>query len=291
MQLGKSLGFKPYSADDVDEPTIPLPRTIDTSVLSSVDQIDVIWFNEFNFPKYAFEIEYTSGVDRGIQRLFQLRHYQDCKLFIVVQKQGQNMDAYKKRFNKLVESDPYNQIPDRFSLITDSDIRKMKKKALELDRLRSRILEWELHEDVARLIPNTHEVEEEIEEVPSWVSKGKANWSRHFTTQRRYARDLFSKLGEKLMKSSLKLDARILKWHISIYKGGTMVAVVYPRKDKLIFLLKGVEDRYSEAGLETVEKPDTDYIIISATKYLLVKSEKDFDGIIRLLKIAVESLK
>lgn len=275
----------------MDEPTIPLPRTIDTSVLSSVDQIDVIWFSEFNFPKYAFEIEYTSGVDRGIQRLFQLRHYQDCKLFIVVQKQGPNTDAFRKRFDKLVESDPYNQIPDRFSLITDSDIQGMRKKALELDRLRSQILEWELHKDIAKLIPGIREVEEEIEEVPSWVSKGKANWSRHFTTQRRYARDLFSKLGVRLMESLPELDIRIQKWHISIYRGGTMAAVVYPRKDKLIFLLKGVEDRYSEVGLETVEKPDTDYIIMSATKYLLVKSEKDFDGIIRLLKIAVESLK
>ncbi len=65
IQLGKRLGFKVFSANYVDEPTIPLPKTIDSSVLSSVDQIDVIWFNEYNFPKYAFEIEYTTGVDGG----------------------------------------------------------------------------------------------------------------------------------------------------------------------------------------------------------------------------------
>ena len=53
IQLGKSLGFRVYSSDDVGEPTIQLPKTIDLSVLSSADQIDIIWFTEYNFPKYA----------------------------------------------------------------------------------------------------------------------------------------------------------------------------------------------------------------------------------------------
>lgn len=288
IQLGKSLGFRQYSADDVDEPTIQLPKTIDTSILSSVDQIDVIWFNEYNFPKYAFEIEYTTGVDRGIQRLYQLRHYRDCKLFVVIQKEGANSLHYQNRFDKLIESDPYYTISDRFSLITDVDVSNLLKKALALDKLKYNILEWDLHEDILGLVSGVSE-EEGREEVPDWVSVGKANWGKHFTPQRKHAKDLFIKLIEKIQQSPLDLEVRLLKWHISLYRGGNMVAVIYLRKEKLVFLIKNIEEHYGDTNLETVDKPETDYIIKSATKYLFVKTEQDIDDLIRLLQIAAAS--
>ena len=289
IQLGKSLGFRVYSSDDVGDPTIQLPRTIDLSVLSSADQIDVIWFNECNFPKYAFEIEYSTGVDRGMQRLYQLRHYLDCKFFVVVQKASDISASYSNRFYKLKESDPYYTISDRFYLIADEDISKLRKKALELDKLKYNILEWELHPDVLQLVVGEEEAQEVAEEVPEWVSVGKGNWGRHFTIQRKYGKELFVALVERLRDSELNLEVRIHKWHISLYRGGKMVSVIYPRKASLVFLIKNVEEHYEETTLETVEKPETDYIIKSATRYLILRSKDQIEEAARLLSIATAS--
>ena len=289
IQLGKSLGFRVYSSDDVGEPTVQLPKTIDLSVLSSADQIDVIWFNEFNFPKYAFEIEYTTGVDRGMQRLYQLRHYLDCKFFVVIQKTGETSTSYSNRFHKLKESDPYHTASDRFYLITDEDISKLRRKALELDKLKYDILEWELHPDVLQLVVGAEEAEEVAEEVPEWVSVGKGNWSRHFTIQRKHGKELFVALGERIRESALTLEVRIHKWHISLYSGGKMVAVIYPRKASLVFLIKNIEGYYAETSLEMVEKPETDYIIQSATRYLILRSKDQIEEAVRLLSIATTS--
>jgi hypothetical protein len=65
-----------------------------------------------------------------------------------------------------------------------------------------------------------------------------------------------------------------------------MIAVIYPRKDKLVFLIKNIESHYSDYNLETTGKPDTDYIIKSATKYVLVKNLDDVEKAIGLLQIA-----
>jgi hypothetical protein len=43
---------------------------------------------------------------------------------------------------------------------------------------------------------------------------------------------------------------------------------------------------YSDYNLETTGKPDTDYIIKSATKYVLVKNLDDVEKAIGLLQIA-----
>lgn len=283
--IGKSFGFRVYASHDVGEATIQLPRTIDTTVLSSVDQIDVVWFDNHNFPKYAFEIEYTSGVDRGMHRLFQLRHYLDCKLFVVIEERGANTTAYRNKFDKLKESDPYVQITDRFSLLTNTNVNALLKKALELDRLKYNFLEWDLNEDIVKLVSKEVEVEGR---VPSWVAQGEANWGRHFTSRKEYARSLFVSFVEKmLLPSDLGLEVRILKWHISVYKGTDLKAVVNPRKDKLIFQMKNIEDQYDGVNVEMVDKTPTDYIIPSATKYLFLKSEDDFDDFMKLLRIAV----
>ena len=289
IQLGKSLGFRVYSSDDVGEPTVQLPKTIDLSVLSSADQIDVIWFNEFNFPKYAFEIEYSTGVDRGMQRLYQLRHYLDCKFFVVIQKNGETPASYANRFHKLKESDPYHTVSDRFYLITDEDTGKLVRKAVEFDKLKYHILEWELHPDVLQLVVGVEEAEEVAEEVPEWVSIGKGNWSRHFTIQRKYGKELFVALIQSVRESGLDLEVRIHKWHISLYSGAGMLAVIYPRKASLVFLIKNVEEQYAGTTLETVEKPETDYIIQSATRYLILTSRDKIGEAVRLLRIATTS--
>ncbi len=286
IQLGKSLGFNVYSSDDVGEPIIQLPKTIDLSVLSSVDQIDVIWFDGYNFPKYAFEIEYSTGVDRGMQRLYQLRHYRDCKFFVVIQKEGEISASYSNRFYKLKESDPYYTMSDRFYLVTDEDISRLRKRALDLDRLKYALLEWELHPDVFQLVVGAEEAEEVAQEVPEWVAVGKGNWSRHFTVQKKYGKELFIALVERIRELALNLEVRIQKWHISLYSGGKMVAVVYPRKSSLVFLMKNVEEYYGETTLETVEKPQTDYIIASATRYIILQSKDQVEEAVKLLGVA-----
>jgi len=288
IRLGKSLGYRVYSSDQVDENVVALPKTIDLSVLSSVNQIDVIWFDAYNFPKYAFEVEFSTGVDNGMQRLYQLRHYNDCRLLIVVEREGENSQAFANRFKKLKESDPYYTIADRFSLADSEDVTGLLKKALELDRMKHRLLAMELHPDIEALVVGRAQAEETADEVPNWVAVGKGNWSRHFTVQRRQGRDIFTKLVQKSIEAGLGLEVRINKYHVSLYSGGKMVAVIYPRRDYLVSLIKNIESEYDTTTLSHAPKPETDYIIQSATQYVMVNSLNDVDEAVRLLAIAAK---
>ncbi len=219
-----------------------------------------------------------------MQRLYQLRHYLDCKLFVVIEE----THAYTNKFTKLKESDPYHMISERFTLVKHADISKLCNKALELDTLKSRILDWELPPDIMLQVEGATEEEEKVEgEVPEWVSFGKGNWSRQFTVKKKVSRDLFIALVEKIKESKLNIEVRIQKWHISLYNSsGKLAAVVYARKEYLVFLMKNVEDQYSQTTLETVEKPATDYIIQSATRYLLLRSKDKIGELVKLLSIA-----
>ena len=67
----------------------------------------------------------------------------------------------------------------------------------KLDTLKNDILEWEPHKDLQGLISLEAAKIEKLEEVPEWVVAGKANWGRHFTTQREYTKKLFIKEKRK----------------------------------------------------------------------------------------------
>jgi len=285
VQLGRTLGFRPYTADNVGEATIPLPRSIDTGLLTDVEQIDVIWFNEFLFPKYAFEVELTTGVKPGIQRLYQLRHFVDCKLFIAIEAKGDTSESYRNRFDRITESDPFNQIVDRYYLITERQIEGLLAQSIKLESLKRDILDWDLDEAVLKLLADSGLPQPEAEktrELPKWLELRAENWGRHFTPQKAYAERLFVPIVNGLLEAGIKFKVRAQRWYLGLYDRGRLIAAAYTRKDKLLFIVEGIEDHYEDVTLESIERPESDALITSARRYVVVTEPSDLDELIKL---------
>ena len=71
-----------------------------------IKEIDVIWFKD-DVPQFAFEVEHTTKVGTGFQRLFQL-HPLATKLFII------SSEKNRRLFDKYIETDPYFRHRDAF---------------------------------------------------------------------------------------------------------------------------------------------------------------------------------
>ncbi len=110
LKIGKLSGYDTYTPDRSQEAygeklsdytsLKELPtRFIGKEILPLVKQIDVIWFKN-DVPKFAFEIEYSTGIITGLQRLSQLREL-STRLFVISSSKN-----YPK-FEKFINSDPY----------------------------------------------------------------------------------------------------------------------------------------------------------------------------------------
>jgi len=110
LKIGRMLGYDTYcpdksskAFDEILSEYINLnevPRTfIGDDIYKLVKEIDVIWFKD-RVPKFAFEVEHSTGVEKGLQRLCQLIPL-SAKLFIVA-----SINAFYL-FEKYMETDPY----------------------------------------------------------------------------------------------------------------------------------------------------------------------------------------
>ena len=105
VQIGKYLGFsswigkKEQIADnfmdfkfsELSLPTLPIIK-IEKSQLDKVQQIDVIWFDKMNLPRYAFEVEESTNIMTGFERfvnILEVNHTLANHLFIIAPKSRQ----------------------------------------------------------------------------------------------------------------------------------------------------------------------------------------------------------
>ena len=84
-------------------------------------QIDVVWFrkaNNFYYPEYAFEVEFSTGVWSGFGRLSTLREYQ-TKLYVIThdsKKYNQVANSFPEMKNRIM-----NIIPDKIGLLYSAE--------------------------------------------------------------------------------------------------------------------------------------------------------------------------
>lgn len=110
LKIGRMLGYDTYSPDKnaeaygeplskyitlTDIPT----RFLGGEIYKIVKEIDVLWFKE-EVAFAAFEVEHSTKVASGLQRLCQLTPL-NVKLFII----ASSKDQY--RFDKYINTDPY----------------------------------------------------------------------------------------------------------------------------------------------------------------------------------------
>lgn len=110
LKIGKMLGYDTYSPNKNNEAygeklldyitldTLPR-RFVGDDIFSLVREIDVLWFKD-EFPEYAFEIEHSTKMAKGFQRLSQLTPIK-TNLFIVAARKDQYL------FDKYITTDPY----------------------------------------------------------------------------------------------------------------------------------------------------------------------------------------
>ena len=101
--------------------------------LSSARMIDVIWFNEDENPTHCFEVEHTTDIVHGLDRLIQLQHLY-VKFFIVAPEERHS------KYESLLYRVQYRRIRDRFSFISYEELAALYESALPFHNLKAKIL-------------------------------------------------------------------------------------------------------------------------------------------------------
>jgi len=124
LKLGQILGYDTYSPDRNKiaygkklEDLISLddiPQFTTPSLLDTIKYIDVIWFQD-EFPICCFEIEHTTGVTKGLLRLYQTSQL-NTKLFVIAP-----ADVLKK-FEKELQKMPFRKIKHRYIFRSYEDL-------------------------------------------------------------------------------------------------------------------------------------------------------------------------
>lgn len=82
--------------------------------LSKIREIDALWFDEDDdglFPTYAFEVEETTGVRNGLDRLLKIPRRYLVSFYIIA-----SSTKEKELFERYVNQTPFGSFKDRFSL-------------------------------------------------------------------------------------------------------------------------------------------------------------------------------
>ncbi len=126
LKVGRMLGYETYTADPSQmsgserlgniatlkeiEPFIP-PQSFD-----SAKRIDVLWLKD-DAPAVCFEVEHSTGVTSGLQRLYQIRQL-PTKFFIIAPADVRN------KFETEIRKAPFKQIASRYIFKSYEDLQK-----------------------------------------------------------------------------------------------------------------------------------------------------------------------
>jgi len=144
LELGKILSFVPYTVDKTSTyqdkmlGDVALLREIPPfageRVLNTVKEIDVIWFDDDENPRMCFEVEHSTDIVHGLERLIQLQHTY-ARFFIVAPEEK------RTKFEELTTNRyPYRRIRDRFRFISYDELARFYKATLPHYELRNKLL-------------------------------------------------------------------------------------------------------------------------------------------------------
>ena len=128
LSLGKILDFDTYTADPSkqfngqklgDLATLEaLPDFAPEKAMESARRVDVVWVTG-EWPEYFFEVEQSTGVTPGLQRMYQVIRV-DAKFFIVAPG-----DEDRRRFDREVAKDPYKVVKHKYRFRSYDELREM----------------------------------------------------------------------------------------------------------------------------------------------------------------------
>lgn len=141
--MGRLLGYSTYTVDQ--SKTFNGKRLGDVAVLKEIPpfagelnigaarEIDVIWFGDDENPKYCFEVEHTTDVQRSLNRLYQLQHLY-VKFFIIAP------EDKKSKFEIEMSKLPYKKIKHRYTFIPYKELEELVECAIPFYELKTKLL-------------------------------------------------------------------------------------------------------------------------------------------------------
>ncbi len=143
LELGKVLGYSPYTVDQsasfvgnkLGEVALlkQIPPFAAERDMKTVKEIDVIWFNEEENPKYCFEVEHTTDIVHGLDRLIQLQHL--YVTFVIVASEEK-----RAKYESLLDRVQYRRIRNRFRFISYEELASLFESAVPFNQLKTKLL-------------------------------------------------------------------------------------------------------------------------------------------------------
>lgn len=146
LTLGRMYGFDTFAPINdqtarkfLGQPLAALASIRDCSnfcdkSLQRVRQIDAIWLgadNEGAYPIYAFEVEHTTGVRSGLDRLVEIPDRFKTQLFVVAPG-----DEDQERFDKLAQQNRFRRFRDRLQFRRYSELSRLYNTAVQHNEIR-----------------------------------------------------------------------------------------------------------------------------------------------------------
>jgi|SRR5438094_2248019 len=101
--------------------------------MRSAREIDVIWFNEEENPKYCFEVEHTTDIVHGLDRMIQLQHLY-AKIVIVAPEER------RTKYESLLDRVQYRRNRDRIRFISYDELANLFESAVPFHQLKTKLL-------------------------------------------------------------------------------------------------------------------------------------------------------
>jgi len=125
LKIGNMLGYLPYlnltdrskikDKELLNKILIEIPDCFGGRDRNSAKEIDIIWFDMDENPKICLEVEHSTNISSGLQRLSQLKHF-NVKFIIVAEEEKRS--KFEIEMNKY----PYRTMRDKFRFISYEEL-------------------------------------------------------------------------------------------------------------------------------------------------------------------------
>ncbi len=143
IELGNMMGYLTYTPDPSKEhngsklgevATLKeIPAFAGERDLQSARNIDVIWFGFDENPRVCFEVEHSTGISPGLNRLSQLKHLR--VKFVVV-----SSEDMRGKFEREMDKYPYRTLRDSFQFISYDELGGLFELAVPYHQLKAKLI-------------------------------------------------------------------------------------------------------------------------------------------------------
>ena len=146
LELGNLLGYDTYTADPSKKSEYlkktlgelaslrEIPGFTFKDTLEVVQNIDVIWFKNGEYPENCFEVEHTTGVTLGLLRLYQISPLKGIGFYVVAPS-----DVLPK-FEKEKSRKPFKEIANRYIFKSYKDVASFYTEAKKYHEIKDKFL-------------------------------------------------------------------------------------------------------------------------------------------------------